>query len=90
MDRSGSIEQSDFDLVKAFAVDLVLDTNVHTGEARVGVIAYSDDAEVIFQVCQKLIQFLFTLVSKTSELCELPSILQYVSKGDYNYSFCLA
>ena len=50
VDRSGSIERTDFELVKAFIVDLILDTNIDTGEARVGLLAYSDDVDVVFQV----------------------------------------
>ena len=50
LDRSGSIDREDFERVKDFVVDLIDDTNVDTGEARVGVVAYSDDADVIFMV----------------------------------------
>ena len=42
-------------------MDLIEDTNVDTGEARVGVVAYSDDADVIFSV-KSFLDVLFVLV----------------------------
>ena len=47
--------------MKDFVVDLIEDTNVDTGEARVGVVAYSDDADVIFSV-KSFLDVLFVLV----------------------------
>ena len=65
VDRSGSIERTDFELVKAFIVDLILDTNIDTGEARVGLLAYSDDVDVVFQVSSAQLAFCIRTVTYT-------------------------
>ena len=49
MDRSGSIESSgkgNFDKVKNFVEDLIQSFGVSKGGTHVGIIAYSDKAEV--------------------------------------------
>ena len=62
LDRSGSIDQADYALVKRFMSDIILDTNVDTGEAQVGLIAFSDEADIIFHVSYSSIGWLVSFL----------------------------
>ena len=58
LDRSGSIDIDDFALVKNFMRDIIMETNVDTGEAQIGLITFDDTAEVVFTVSIRLNVFM--------------------------------
>ena len=50
MDSSGSVGSENFNAVKQFIIALVTEANIDNGEARIGVLRYSDTADVQFHM----------------------------------------
>lgn len=53
LDASGSIRRSDFDLVLLFLEAIIMDTNIDNDLARIGLLIFSTDVSVEFQVSRK-------------------------------------